>query len=255
MAIYLGLLFYLAVASIVSILLDLDLWLTSVFLFGVPGMWLLWRVRPPVSLFLPVGISALAVTLLFESIAYSSGLWYELSAFETRVLGVFPIEIIFWNVVLQLLIVGMHEYFTDDRTISEVRINWKNLWLLGFLILLSIIGVLFTTVLSKSVIPFASWWLFIGIVVSLGGAMIISHSSSRTVLKKATLTTILVLPIILIHEVVSLVSFHWVFGNANQYFANITLAGEMFPLERLIFLIIVPVWLLVIYECYLDDSK
>lgn len=254
-ATYLGFLMYLLLVATVSVLVDLDLWATISLLFVVPSGWLLWRVRPPLSLFLPVFISALATTLLFESIAYSSGLWYELSAFETRVFGIFPLEIIFWNMALQFLVVGVHEYFIDDRNINAIKINWKNLWLLGFLILLATVGVIFATVLSKTVIPFATWWALGGAVLSLGGAMILSHSASRKVLKKAFLTTLLIIPIILIHEAVSLLSFHWVFANTAQYLSSVTVSGELFPLERLLFLIIIPIWLVIIYECYLDDSE
>ncbi len=254
-AAYLGLMLYLLFGAAVSVVSDFDLWLTIVLLFGLPSVWLLWRVRPPLSLFIPVGISALATTLLFESIAYSSGLWYELSAFETRIFGIFPVEIIFWNLALQFLVVGVHEYFTDDRSVSDIKINWKNLWLLGFLILLATVGVIFATTFSRLVIPFAVWWVLLGAVVSLGGAMVLSHTASRKIIKKSILTTLLILPIVLIHEIVSLLSFHWVFANTTQYLTSVTISGELFPLERLLFLIIIPIWLVVIYECYLDDSN
>lgn len=253
-ATYLGLLFYLSIVASISVVSDFDLWVTIILFFGLPSIWLLWLLRPPVSLFLPVAISALATTLLFESIAYSSGLWYELSDFQVRMFGVFPLEIFFWNFATQLLIIAVHEYFSDDRLINEVRINWKNIWLLGFLVLLAVIGVLFVTTMSRVVLPFAAWWLLAGAVVSLGGAMILSHTSSRAVIKKAGLTTLLMLPILLIHELVSLFSFHWVFANPAQYLASINIAGELYPVERFLFILLIPLWIIVVYESYLDDS-
>lgn len=251
---YLGLLFYLTITATVSVLFNIDLWAVIALLFLLPGVWLLKKLKPSISFLLVMLISALAITFLFESIAYSSGLWYELSIFDKRIFGVFPYEIVFWTLTMQLLIIGIHEYFTDDRTFGRPHYSIKNLWLLIFMLGLANIGIVFSILMNRVVISLAMWWLLSGAILTLIGAMILSHSTSLKIFKKALLTTGLAIPVILIHEMVSLFNFHWVFANPAQYLATINIVGEMFPLERFLFLLVIPFWLIIIYECYLDDG-
>lgn len=252
---YLGLIFYVAVTAIVATLADFDLWVTTTLMMLLPAFFLLWQIKISAGLLAVAAFSASVTTILFESIAYSSGLWYELSVFDTRVFGIFPLEIVFWGMSLQLLVIAVHEYFNDDKTIFKPRWSWKNIWLVGFLSMLAILGVFSATLTSRLVVPFAIWWLVVGVAVSLVGALVLAHNSSWHIIKKSFISTLLVFPIVAIQEVVSLFNFHWVFANPTQYLATINIAGELFPLDMILLLSVMVFGLVVVYECYLDDGK
>ncbi len=255
MATYLGLLLYVAAMSTISVLLDFDLWVVVLLLLLIPTGYLFWYLRPPSSIFLPTALSTLASTVLFEAVAYSSGLWYELSAFDFRVLGIFPIEILFWNFILQLFIIAIYEYFVDDKKINQVTFNWNNLWLLGFLVGITAVGLIFATTLSRFVLPYALWWLLVGVIASLAGAMVLSHRQSWSVIKKAVFTTLLISPFLLMYEAVAVFNLHWVFANPAQYLYSLSLFNEIIPVERFVFMFIIPIWMVIVYESYLDDGK
>lgn len=252
---YLGILCYTTAAAFLSATFDFSVLTTTITLVGLPLIYL-WREVYPSRLFL-ISASALAImgTVLFETIAHTSGIWYSVSALDFRVLGLFPVEILLANTLLFLYIIFLHEYLVDDKRFHRSVFNRKKVWLMLFTLGLVSAGVLFSILFSREIIPYAFLWLLIGIVATLSGAIIGAHAKPRHVLEKALHTSLLVLPILVIHEATLLFNVDLVFANPDQYLWSVEILGGLLPVEKLVYLVLIPIWIVSVYELYFDDAK
>ena len=140
LALYLGLLFYAVIATVLCVALDAA-FITSVgLLFVVPVVWW-WHELYPSKFFIYSAVAiTFCTTIFFESLAHLSGAWYSVGEGDFRFLGLFPIESFLLLAVEFLFVVFLHEFFVDDKKMHHLRINARRKKLLVFL---SIVGALF----------------------------------------------------------------------------------------------------------------
>lgn len=252
---YLGLLAIFTGLAVVAVLLDLGVFGTSLVLVGLPVVWLWSQLRPPLAIAAVIAVFAVGSTLLFEAIAVSNGLWYSVPSFDLFLFGVVPIELFLATFVFNAFSLLLYEYFIDDRVLDEPRGHKHFRWLLFFAISTTLIGALASVMLRGVVVPFAFVVLLSIVVCTLGLVVVLSHSTSRLLVRKAVTGALLLFPFYIVHELVALFNTQVVYANPTQYIYYIQLLGNDWPIEKLVFFLAVPLWLIVVYEVYLDDGE
>lgn len=253
--VFFGVLCYTSIMAIVSILFDYGIFTTALLLVAFPLIWF-WRQLYPSRLFLvSTVLLASATTLLFETIAHTSGIWYSVSNFDWRVAGLFPVELFFANTLLFIYIIFLHEYFVDDKKMHKSTFNGKKKWLLVFVVSIAVLGILCATLLQNTIFLYGYLWLLIGLVVTIAGSVVLAHEKPLVVLEKALHTAFLALPLLIIFEAVALLNVHLVFANPTQYLWSFSFFDNAFPIEKIAYLVLAPIWLITIYELYFDDAK
>ncbi|MCA9368297.1 hypothetical protein KC887_08670 [Candidatus Kaiserbacteria bacterium] len=252
---YLGILASFALLAIGAVLFDLGVFGTALLLVVIPVVWLWMQLHPPLSLVAIIAVFAVGSTLIFEAIAASNGLWYSVPDVDMLLFGVVPVELFFATFVFNAFALLLYEFFVDDRSFDEPRSHKHYRWLLFFALSTTIIGVLSAVMLHGVVMPFAFAALLMVVVGTLGLVVWLSHSASRVLARKALLGAGLLFPFYVIHELVALFNTQVVYANPGQYLYYIPLLGNDWPIEKLVFFIAVPLWLIVVYEVYLDDGE
>lgn len=199
----------------------------------------------------------LVFTTVIEIFAYINGLWYEISPFSIRIFGLFPLEAYIASFAHILYFIVMYEYFFDDK---RNLLNKKNelsqhkAWL----------SLIFGTVLALAL---SYLYLFSGLFFSyayslliVGGSVmflllvLLLHVSWRKIGKKSLMFALSFLPVVLIYELVALNNDLRFFANFNEYIYVFNIFGFNLPLEELCFIFLVPFWIAVTYELFLDDG-
>ena len=252
---YLGLVSLFVALAALAVLFDTGVFATSILLSIIPVAYLWLQLRPPTSLLSVIAVFAVGTTLLFEAIAASNGLWYSVPGNSWQLFGSVPAALFFSNFVFNVFVVVLYEYFVDDRSLHEPRANKHFRWLVFFAGATTLIGLVASVSLSGTVSSYAFATLLMLVVGTLGAVLWLSHSASRQLLLKAAKAAGLIFPFFVIHEIVALFNVHIVYANPTQYLYSITLLGNDWPLEKLFFFIIIPIWLVVVYEVYLDDAQ
>lgn len=236
-------------ANVIFVVATLTLFPTLVF----------WYQEKLQSRMLPLLVGfTLLLTTVIEIFAYINGLWYEISPFSIRLFGLFPMEAYIASFAHILYFIVMYEYFFDDRRnlISKTNeINKHKAWL----------SLAFGTVLALAL---SYLYLFSGLFFSyayalliVGGSIIflllvlLLHVSWRKIGRKSFLFALTFLPVALIYEFVALNNDLRFFANYNDYLHVFNLFGFSLPLEELCFIFLVPFWIAVTYELYLDDGR
>ena len=198
---------------------------------------------------------AACTTILFESIAHVSGAWYSVGEGVFRLFGLIPLESFLLTFVQFVYLVLLHEFFVDDKRLHSVRFDRRRSRLFWLLTSLLIIGLFQATVFAEFFLSYAFMGMIIGLVLTLAIAAVSSHRASKKVFEKALLTVVLSIPIFILYEVLALQNVYTVFANTNEYLLSFTVWGSVVPVEKLVQLIIMPLFLVVIYELYFDDAK
>ena len=246
---------YAALMGVLLIAIDAHVWWVMFFLSVLP-IGLFWYLEKLHTRILPIILLiSVSITLFLEVIAYTNGLWYELSPSQLRLFGIIPVEALVAAFAHLLFFVVVYEYFFDDQKTSRRKPTTHLPYLLagaGCLLALSL-GYLY--LFSGLLLPYPYVaFLAIGVVVFLA-AVAVFHRAWLQVTKKAAIFAVAVYPLSVVYELVALKNDLRFFANTNEYLYTFTVLGEPLPLEELIFILVIPLWLAVIYELYLDDGK
>ncbi|MCA9366155.1 hypothetical protein KC722_01100 [Candidatus Kaiserbacteria bacterium] len=227
-----------------------------VLILSVLPILIIWRLEQLKTGLLPIlALISLGATMLFEAYAYTNGLWYELSPFEVRLFGLVPVEAFVAAFVHVLYFVVIYEYLFDDRKSVRVVLPRSLRIVLGGATAMLALGLAYVYVFSNIILSGAFFYLIIGLCGVLAVLVATSHRSWRQVLGKAALFALSVFPVSLVYEYVSLHNDLRFFANYHEYIYSFSLFGSMVPIEELVLILVVPFWLVLIYELYLDDGK
>jgi hypothetical protein len=255
LALYLGILFYTAVAAWWSVVFDYGLLSSTLIMLGVPvAVW--WYELHPSKVFVwAAGSIAIATAIIFETIAHTSGLWLSVSPLQFRVFGLFPVETLLYNAFLYFYLIFFHEFLVDDKRLHHTVLDTKKKQLLA-LVFGTMLVILYVLLMSgRFVIPYGFTMLLIGLIVAISIAVLMSHITPWRVLHKALLTTALVLPIMVLLEAVAAMNVLTVFANPAQYLFAVEILGVLIPVEQVLYMLLAPIWVVTIYELYFDDAR
>lgn len=250
---YLLLLLYVLASGVILILAKAPMLAVAAVLFLGPLL-VLWQRVYLRSRLIP--LMALCITLLTAIVqiyAYVHGLWYELAPSNTQIFGAGPLESYVFSTIFVLYCIVLYEYFFDDKSIRVKTIYVARIvGVLGALLAVSLGYVYF---FAATVITNAYAVLIAAILLSLV-AMIgwRGHSLRMKVLGRATAFSLAILPVSLVSELVMLSNDVRFFANAQDYLFSIQYFGYLLPAEEIFLLVLLPIWIVVLYEVLFDDE-
>ncbi len=206
-------------------------------------------------LLIPISMIAVSATVVIQSFAYRQGLWYEITPSHIMMFGAGPLESYVFASLLILYMVVMYEYFFDDSA-ARISRGFEKALQIGVLSLLLAIsfGYIFFSAATVTQNGFA-------VLVGFLAFMLVALSSvryqllRRSIFRKAFFFSIAMLPVSLIAELVLLGNNIRFYANLNDYVHVFSFFGHPLPLEELFLLILLPMWIVVIYELCIDDGR
>ncbi len=246
---------YYAVVTYALAAFDAGLLASSLMLFGFPSLALAHFTLAPTAVVLSVTLLGAGIATLLEGIAHVYGLWYSLGTTELRLFGVLPFEMII-ALTLQVLFFGLlYEVLFDDGayTVRSARERF------GFFIVFGVaaVGLIFIhQYLVQGIFLSYSYFWLIGSLVAASLVMLALHGRMSVVFfdRVCDFTLIAAVPSAIALWLAS-ANVHKVFANANEYVGIVTLYGQELPLEELALLFVLPFFVAVTYELYLDDRS
>jgi hypothetical protein len=230
--------------------------LVTLFFLSVIPLVVLWRMeRLESRLLLWLLLISFVGTVLFGATGYINGIWYELSPSGVRVFDLIPIEAFLASFIHWLYFIVVYEYFFDDKESSSQKTNWFNQVVIAGSAVVLGLGLTYVYLFSNLILTNA----FALLVLALGGVAVVALALARSfvssLLAKTALFSLAVFPISLIYEYVSLSNNIRFFANANEYIYSFTLWDQLVPLEELLFLLLLPFVMALVYELYADDGQ
>lgn len=251
---YFLLVLYSVFSAVILIVGDSPMVAVTLVLFGAPLLLMWQKVDLKTRFLIPVSFMAIAGTGLVQFFAYKQGIWYEIAPSATNLFGTGPIESYLFYCVMIFYLIITYEYFFDDAK-ARLRTNAvaRQIALIGILLGVSFAYVLlFADVVARNGFAILIGFLFLSLVALFS---IRRQLLSETVVKKSVLFSISVLPIALISEFVLLSNNIRFFANGNEYIHMLNFWNYQVPAEELALLILLPMWLVVIYELCFDDGR
>lgn len=245
---------YTAFAAVILIVTKAPMLGVAFVLFLAPVLIIWQRVDIRTRLLIPISFVALAATVVLQAFAYKQGLWYELAPSGYMFLGAGPIESYVFACLLFVYLVVMYEYFFDNQA-NRTRTTQKAIQIATLSVLLAItFGYVFLSSATIVQNGFAILVGFLALALAAAGTIRqrLLHSN---VIRKALLFTLSVLPVGLMAEFVLLSSNIRIYANLNDYLLTFQFFGYQFPLEAVFLILLLPMWIVVIYELCFDDGR
>jgi len=245
---------YVMVSGLILVLATAPMVAVAAVLFLGPLVFLWQRVDLRTRLIPLVAFLAVLATAVVQLYAYAHGLWYEIAPSNVQVFGAGPIESYIFSVTFILYMIVMYEYFFDDKT-SRVRTVYvaRIIGLLGIMLAISLGYVYFfaVTVIENA---FAVLVAVIGLTLAVMIGWRNFKMRSRILLRAAAFSWA-ILPVALVCELILLANGIRFFANQQDYIYSIYFFGYLLPLEEIILLLLLPMWVVVVYELLFDDGE
>jgi len=224
-------------------------------LFLAPLIVIWQRVDMRTRLLMPISLIAVSATIVIQSYAYRQGLWYEITPSQLMMFGTGPIESYIFATLLIMYLVVMYEYFFDDHASSFGR-SFEKAMQIGVLSVL--IAIAFGYVfLSAATVVENGFMILIGFLSFALVAMtsVRYQLLQKNIFRKAFLFTTAMLPISLIAEFVLLSNNIRFYAHFNDYVYVFNFLGHPLPLEEIFLLVLLPMWVVILYELCFDDGR
>lgn len=172
--------------------------------------------------------------------------------FETRIFGVIGIDVIAWGFFWTFFILIFYEHFSEHDRSSKVSKHFKILFIAS---LFTCAAVLLNFYFNHSKLQMDYVYLFLGSVAILIFLLVMLKIKKPYFLLRKFLPTVTFFIFVhLAHELTALKLGQWYFP--GQYLANINFSGLVFPIEELVFWILLGVMVVLAwYEYFVDDEK
>jgi len=179
--------------------------------------------------------------------------WYvPNTVFGSRLFGIIPYEDYIWAFFFVYLIVVFYEYFLDNGIRGD-RLSKKVLYMILLFNFLLFIFFLILKV-DPDLLHVEYFYLKGGIIVALTPLLLV-FSFFPALLKKCFATVAYFSPLFLSFELSGLHANQWEF-NEGKFVGFVGISGLRFPIEELVFWIILgSVWILSYYEYFADDRN
>lgn len=245
---------YALLMAIPLVAYDVSLLVAVVLLLAGPVLFFFYQEKFSCTHVFLLSLFAIIVSFLWESVSYTNGVWYHLSSFDVRILGLFPPEIVVRNIAIVLFVVMAYEYFFDDKKTIAPSWNQKNVYLFVFNAVLVAAAIVSLFFLTRLYVPFTFVLLLLSLIVSVAVSSLIVHKHTLHVFKKALFSSLALFPFFVLLEAIAALNVYWVFANTGEYLYSFDIGSSVLPIEQFLLLLIVPFWIVSVYEFYLDDG-
>ncbi len=228
---------------------------SALVLFGLPAYFLARFSAAPAAVLTSITIFGVGLAVLLEGIAHIYGIWYFVGVEELRIFGALPIEVIIVSVIQTLFLALLYELIFDDGEYSEAPARHRLLsffvFMFGALALLALHQFLLKDIFfSNSYI----WILSTLLACSLATLATLRALSFHFWDRLALFSVVAFVPLFT-SLTVAVANTHKVFAHTNEYLWSFTLYGTVVPLEELLLMLCMPLFIATFYELYLDDRK
>lgn len=228
---------------------------TSIVLFGIPSYALARFSAAPTAVIVSVLTLGGGIVILLEGIAHIYGIWYTIGVDELRLFGLIPLEIIATSIIQTLFLALLYEFIFDDGeyTVSSARVRFVAFGTF-FVAVIALIA-LHQYVLQGIFLSHSYLWI-LGIFV---GATLATLAVERALTLRffdrlAAFSLVASIPLFL-SLFLSIANTHKVFAFSNDYLFTFTLFESMVPIEEVLLILVLPLFVATFYELYLDDGK
>ena len=246
---------YFCLATFALTTFDFGLLTSSLVLFGVPAYLLARYSAAPSAVVLSVVAFGAGIAILLEGIAHIYGTWYTVGVDELRIFGLIPLEVIVTSILQTVFLALLYELIFDDgeySTSSEtVRFTAFGVLCLCVLSLVGIHQYVFNGVyFSHSYI-----WILGILVSSTFATLAVTRSFTLRFFDRLfAFTAVASIPLFL-SLFVAVLNTHKIFAHTHDYLYAFTFFGNVVPLEEVLLVVAMPIFVATLYELYLDDGK
>lgn len=246
---------YYALAAVTLYNFDFGLIVTSIVLFGLPAFALAHYSSAPPAVVVSVMTFGAGIAILFEGIAHIYGIWYTIGVEEFRLFGLIPLEVIVTSTVQTLFLALLYELIFDDGqySVSTARSRFISFGVFG-------IGALLLVALHEYVLKGVffthSYLWMLGILVASSLSILSVHKllTLRFFDRLLAFSLFSYIPL-LISLFLAVSNTHKVFAYTQDYLFTFTIFGNNVPIEELLLVAVLPLFVATMYELYLDDGK
>lgn len=241
-----------ALASFFSITFDAVFLTTVALFFVVPCIFLILRNKKNIKKILVASVAlGLILSFTFDFLAEFNNAWNWNGGLlvEKKILGVVQFDVLIWFFFWVMYFILFYEHFIDDERFKKISKNAPRVYLLGAL---SIACVFLVFLINPSLfyIPYAYLILCLGISI----VFILIARKRLKLIKKIVPVSLYFFFVYLVYELTALYTQIWTFP--GQYVHKISLFSLEFPLEELIFWIVLSSTIGVsYYEVGFDDER
>jgi len=246
---------YYALAAAGLFIFEAGILVSSIVLFGIPAYLLArFSAAPSVVITAVIALGA-GIAFLLEGIAHIYGIWYTLGVDQLRLFSLIPVEVLFTSIVQTLFLALLYELVFDDGiyTSSSARTRFAAFGVFA-LSVLALIGL--HQYVVKGVFLSHSYVWILGILAASSLAALAVHKRlSMKFFKRLCFFSLLAAVPLLISAVLAVTNTHKVFAYVHDYLYVFTIFGGVIPLEELMMVFVLPLFVATFYELYLDDTK
>jgi hypothetical protein len=246
---FLGFYLLVIILSIISLFIKANFLTYSLITLLPASVYLFWLNKKEGRKIIWPGIFiAFSAWIIFDFFCHFGKAWFVPTIFPWRFLGI-PIENLIWLIFYFYIVLGLYEYFYDSS--KSIKIPKYHKWFYLFL-LTSVIAVLIFRVFLPQIFNisyFYSLFMF-GLIIAEAFALL----RYKRFASKALVCSFMMIPISFVHEIVSLYNNHWFFEKGN-HLAYLDILNFSIPLEEILFFIVAPLAIIIVYEIFLDNRK
>ncbi len=214
-------------------------------------MILLYESALPLSRLLGVVGVLAAVIVLIDAVAVLTGSWYNIVTSPWSFYGV-TFESVLFAFCHCFYFLVLYEYLVDDgRMLRSFDRRFLNIVAIIIVLLVSAFYLF-----SIWVVSFAFAWILVLLLFVMLLIMILGQSGHPlALLSKVLMFSLLLWPLSLTFELVSLVGDVRIFAFTSEYIYTLSLFGQAVPVEELFLLLLWPALLALMYESFVDDAS
>lgn len=239
-------------ATVLSVLYDLNLVMSTLLFFGIPSLYLSLKKPDHVKRTFLFSLLPLPFFLVFDYIAYVDLTWYVPNSLLRFLQNTTTIEEILWIFLWMYFAIMFWEYFLDRSKAKEKFSKF----LKYFIILISVLvtGLFLAYVLKKEILVQPYFYLKLGLIFVLIPLVAFLMKFPR-LLRKILLIGAYFSFVSLLFEYVGLRNGHWYFPG-EHYLGVMNFFGNVLPYDELIFWIVLGVPSVIVwYEFFADDRR
>lgn len=242
------------IASVVTVAFRTNFLISTILFFALPSFYLSHRARGVVKKSILFSLLfTLPLTTFLDYMAVLDKSWFvPNTVFGSRLFGIIPYEDYIWAFFFVYLIVVFYEYFLDHGIRGD-RLPKKIVYMI--LLFNSLLAIFFIVLkVNPGLLHIEYFYLKGGIIVALTPLLLV-FSFFPALLKKCFATVAYFSPLFLSFELSGLYANQWEF-NEGKFVGLVGISGLRFPIEELVFWIILgSVWILSYYEYFADDRN
>lgn len=228
---------------------------SAVLFFLLPSVYLLSRHKEKTKRIVAGSfLIGLVCGFIFEFLNEVNESWsfdYSKFTFSFRVFGLVPVDVVIWYFLWAFSIIVFYEHFLEHDRTDKLSPRYVRALILPLIVLAAVVLVYY---LYPLILHFPFSYLILATIACIPLLYLLWNNPS--LIKKFLLISPYFLFLLFSYEIVAVKLGHWYWTGRYIKNINFTLLGVWFPLEELVFWIILgSTVVLSYYELYVDDGK